>query len=92
MEGMVKMVNRLINMNIAPIKEVKSILVKPMQNGTFTIQEYAKAFIDGMSEAQKARFKKMLENGIKCGLSVADNYGIDYDEFIEEVKKQMEVK
>ena len=78
-------------MDVSPLQEIETISVTPMKNGTFTIEEYAKAFIDGMGETQKARFKKMLENGIKCGMSVADSYDVDYDEFITEVKKQMGV-
>ena len=82
------MINRLINMEISPV----SLKEKPIENnGIYTIEDYARAFISGMGETQKLRFKKMLENGIECGLSVANNYGIDYEDFIKEVKKQMEV-
>ena len=56
------------------------------------LQEYATAFIDGMGETQRDRFKKMLESGIQCGMSVAAAYGINYSEFIDEVKKQLGVK
>lgn len=83
------MINRLINMEVEPIsKDIESIEVK---STNYTIEDYAKSFINGMGETQKSRFKKMLENGINCGMSVANSYGIDYDKFIEEVKKQMEV-
>lgn len=87
------MINRLINMNIPNIitKNGNVVTGVPAKNGKYTIEQYAKSFIDGMGETQKERFKKMLENDIKCGMSVADNYGIDYDEFITEVKKQMGV-
>lgn len=87
------MINRLINMEISPItvKSNNSIIEKPTNNGKFTIEQYANAFIKGMGETQKERFKKMLENNIKCGLSVAQNYNIDYDKFIIEVKKQLGV-
>ena len=89
MEGMVKMINRLINMEVEPI----STIIEPIEtkNTNYTIEDYAKSFINGMGETQKSRFKKMLENGINCGMSVANSYGVDYDKFIEEVKKQMEV-
>ncbi len=82
------MINRLINMEVPSIETFN---VVPINNTNYTIEEYAKAFINGMGETQRNRFKKMLENGIKCWMSVADNYGINYDEFIEEVKKQMGV-
>lgn len=87
------MINRLINMEISPInmRSNDNTIEKHVQSGKFTIEQYANAFIEGMSETQKERFKKMLENNIECGLSVAENYGIDYDKFINEVKKQMEV-
>jgi len=62
-----------------------------MQDNVFSIQEYANSFINGMSETQRNRFKQMLENGIECGMSVAESYGIDYVKFISEVKKQLEV-
>ncbi len=88
MEKLVKMINRLINMEVPSIETFN---VVPINNTNYTVEEYAKAFINGMEETQRNRFKKMLENGIKCGMSVADNYGINYDEFIEEVKKQMGV-
>ena len=82
------MINRLINMEVSPIPLAKEPIIN---KGTYTIEDYARAFINGLGETQKVRFRKMLENGIKCGMSVANNYGIDYDEFIAEVKKQMEI-
>ena len=83
------MINRLIDMNVSPIEP--EVIIIPENKTNYTIQDYATAFIEGMGETQQNRFRKMLKNGIKCGMSVADNYGIDYDEFITEVKKQMEV-
>ena len=67
------------------------VVEQPVLSTNPTIKEYAIAFINGMGETQKNRFKKMLENGINCGMSIADNYGVDYDDFITEVKKQMGV-
>ena len=84
------MINRLIDMN--PIITNNSNIIKKEINGNTTIEEYALAFIDGMSENHKNRFKKMLENNIECGMSVAENYGIDYDKFIKEVKKILNVE
>ena len=86
------MINRLINMDISPITLKEKPIQEFKNDGTYTIEDYAKAFINGMGETQKERFKKMLENGIKCGLSIADNYGVDYNTFIKEVKKQLEVE
>ena len=83
------MINRLIDMEVQPIEQ-SQIKIEPIK-ANYTIQDYARAFIDGMGETQRNRFRKMLENGIKCGMSVADNYGVDYEQFIQEVKKQMEV-
>ena len=80
------MINKLINMEIP-----KAAIIQEINNGNYSIKDYATAFINGMGEVQRNRFKKMLENGIQCGLSVAYNYGIEYEPFIEEVKKQMEV-
>ena len=78
-------------MEVSPISTKEDTPIQNVNKGVYTIEDYARAFINGMGETQKSRFKKMLENGIKCGLSVADNYGVDYDKFIAEVKKQMEV-
>lgn len=87
------MINRLIDMNIPTVitKSGNSNEKTMPKSGKYTIEQYATAFIDGMGETQKERFKKMLENDIKCGMSVAENYGIDYGKFITEVKKQMGV-
>lgn len=68
-----------------------SIESLPIKYGTYSIKDYAYAFITGMDKVQCMRFKKMLENGIECGKSVSESYGVDYDDFIKEVKKQLEV-
>lgn len=84
------MINRLIKMEIPEIVKVSEVKIDAPK-GIYSISDYATSFINGMNDTQRSRFKKMLENDIRCGQSVASNYGIDYDEFIEEVKKQMEV-
>ena len=81
------MINRLIDMEVKPFNKTVSV-----NREFYSIGDYANAFIKGMGETQRNRFRKMLENGIKCGMSVADSYGIDYEDFIKEVKKQMGVK
>lgn len=85
------MINRLIDMEVL-IPKNKQIINNIKTNSDYSIQEYAIAFIYGMSENQKDRFKKMLENNIECGMSVAKSYGVDYSDFIEEVKKQLKVE
>lgn len=82
------MINRLINIDITPPKNKK---VENLHSGHYTIEEYAIAFISGMSDTQQNRFKQMLENNIESGMGVAKSYGIDYKEFINEVKKQLKV-
>lgn len=79
------MISNLINMNV-PKEPIK---IQPVENSNYTIKDYARAFINGMGETQKLRFKQMLDNNIQCGMSVADNYGIDYDKFITEVKNEL---
>lgn len=81
------MINRLINMNPTVSLNNNSF------NKTLkaTIKDYAVCFLNGLSDTQKIRFKKMLENNIQCGMSVAENYGIDYEEFITEVKQLLKV-
>ena len=83
------MINRLIDMNhiISIPKENKISQI----NENATVQDYAIAFINGLSDTQRERFKKMLENKIECGISVAKSYGIDYNKFITEVKKLLKV-
>lgn len=66
--------------------------IKPTNNGKFSIEDYAITFVYGMGKPQRERFKKMLEQGIKCGESVAYNYGIDYDELMTEVKRILKVE
>lgn len=83
------MINRLINMEVKPLN--MRDINNNISNKNYTIEEYVNAFINGMGETQRNRFKKMLENGIECGMSVAENYNLDYNKFIIEVKKQMGV-
>lgn len=81
------MISRLIDMQIpSNYVNTKSHIVP---KDKYTILDYASSFIFGMSESQRNRFKKMLENNINCGMSIADNYGVNYDSFILEVKKQL---
>lgn len=61
-------------------------------NGKFTIEDYAIAFVYGMGKKQRERFKRMLQNNIKCGESVADSYGVDYEQLIAEVKRILRVE
>lgn len=83
------MINRLINIEIIPPKSENKI---NSHSGNYTIEEYVISFISGMSDTQQQRFKKMLENNIESGMGVAKSYGIDYGEFIKEVKKQLKVE
>lgn len=66
--------------------------VKEESNGKYTIDDYAIAFVYGMSSSQRKRFKQMLEQGIKCGECVALNYGVDYDDLIQSVKRILNVE
>lgn len=61
-------------------------------NGIYTVEDYAIAFVYGMGKAQRERFKNMLQQGIKCGESVALNYGIDYNDLMQEVKRILNVE
>lgn len=65
---------------------------KPMKNGKFSIEDYAITFVYGMGKAQRDRFKQMLEQGIKCGESIALSYGVDYDQLMNEIKRILNVK
>ena len=83
------MISRLIDINVKPI--VSHETYEPIKTN-YSIQDYAKSFINGMEKTQLKRFKQMLENGINSGMSIAKNYGIDYDKFILEVKKELNIK
>ena len=70
-----------------------SKLEKPLdKKGIYTIEDYAIAFVYGMGYTQRNRFKKMLEQGIKCGECVALNYGVNYDDLIKEVSRILKVE
>lgn len=85
------MINRLIDMKINVSHE--TITPKTVQTQhNYSVQDYAIAFITGLKPTQKERFKKMLENQIECGMSIAESYGIDYNDFITEVKKLLKVE
>lgn len=81
------MINRLINLDI----KIPSATQLIKSNGAYTIAEYATVFLEGLDKNQKDRFKKMLQNGIKSGMSIADSYGISYDDFIQEIKNQLNI-
>lgn len=85
------MINRLINLH-PTISKGNKFTVYDQMNANASIRDYAIAFLSGMSDTQKARFKKMMENGIECGMSVAKNYNIDYNEFIREVKQILNIE
>jgi len=80
------------NTSLIQVPVEKSNKVVLGGNGQFSIEDYAIAFVYGMGKKQRNRFKKMLENNIKCGECVAYNYGINYDEFITEVKRILKVE
>lgn len=82
------MIRKSINIRSNPIQMNE---VKPIKPESSNVKEYAESFLKGMGEIQRMRFKRMLENGINCGMSVAEGYGVDYNTFIREVKKQLEV-
>ena len=72
---------------------VNSILAKSnVDKSNFSIEDYAITFVYGMGKTQRDRFKKMLEQNIKCGESVAYNYGVDYGDLISEVKRILKVE
>ena len=71
---------------------IQKSVEKSTNNGKFNTEDYAIAFIYGMSKTQRDRFKKMLEQGIRCGESVALNYGVDYNELMNEVKRILKVE
>lgn len=62
------------------------------KKSNYTIEDYALSFVSGMSNTQRKRFKQMLEQGIKCGECIALNYGVNYDDLMNEVKRVLKVE
>lgn len=90
MEEVKKDMDSTLLMQMPVEKSIKGIVSN--SNGQFSIEDYAIAFVYGMGKKQRDRFKKMLENNIKCGESVAYSYGVDYDQLINEVKRILKVE
>ena len=86
------MINRLINMDISIPNKGNLPSMMASNPGNYTIQQYVSAFLSGLGETQKDRFKQMLKNGIQSGMSIAKSYGIEYSDFIKEVKKQLNLE
>lgn len=85
------MISRLIDIEVP--KEIQTRhSIKYTNPGNYTIQDYAASFVYGMGETQRNRFKEMLKNNIQCGISVAKSYGVDYTDFINNVKKLLKVE
>ena len=80
------------------LNTVMKLPIEKTQNNTiklktqYSIEDYAITFIYGMGKTQRERFKKMLEQGLTCGESIAYNYGIEYKPFISEVKRILKVE
>lgn len=76
-------------------KDIANILMDEKRKdskGNYNVEDYAIAFVFGMNLTQRNRFKQMLQHGIKCGESVALNYGIDYDDLMKEVKRILKIE
>lgn len=86
------MINKLINMEVKmqPKPTLDNLVnAKPTD---YTVEEYASAFLSGLSETQRNRFKKMVQNNYRCALNVVHMYGVDYDKFLTAVKQQLNIK
>lgn len=86
------MINRLINMEVRMPSKGNLSSEIAINSSEYSIQEYVAAFLSGLGETQRNRFKQMLQIGIQSGMSIAKSYGIDYDDFITEVKKQLKME
>jgi len=71
----------------ADVTPVNIPISKDFEVGNYTVEEYAKAFIDGLEEHKKDRFRTMLNRGMSIGRNIADIYKVDYNEFIAALKK-----
>ena len=86
------MINRLINMEVKMPSKGNISAAIALNPTNYSIQEYVSAFLSGLGDSQRDRFKQMIQIGIKSGMSIAESYGIDYDDFITEVKKQLNME
>jgi len=60
---------------------------KEADSHSVTAGNCARLFVNGMGDAQRERFKAMLQSGVQCGESVARSYGVPLGDFIAEVRK-----
>jgi len=60
---------------------------KETDSHSVTAENCARLFVNGMGDAQRERFKLMLQSGIQCGESVARSYGVPLNDFVAEVRK-----
>lgn len=66
-------------------KEVVS--ANSSQTTSTSVQNCARLLVNGMGEAQRGRFRTMLQHGVECGRCYAQSYGVPLNEFMEEVQK-----
>ena len=83
--GDLPMINNLIKPPPAKKAVVKQSLTA--QAAPSEASRCARLFVDTMGDAQRTRFKQMLQSGAKCGLGYAQSYGVPVDEFVTEVEK-----
>jgi len=60
---------------------------KETDSHSVTAGNCARLFVNGMGDAQRERFKVMLQSGVQCGESVARSYGVPLGDFMAEVRK-----
>jgi len=60
---------------------------KETDGHSVTVENCARLFVNGMGDAQRERFKLMLQSGVQCGESVARSYGVPLGDFMAEVRK-----
>lgn len=79
----------MISSLIQPPKSKQPVIAESATTPTAstTAQNAARFFVNGMGEAQRERFKTMLQSGAEVGMSVAQSYGVPLKEFIAEVRK-----
>lgn len=77
----------MINSLIQPPKAQNKPVMQNVPTTATTAQNAARLFVNSMGEAQRERFKAMLDSGAEVGMSVAQSYGVPLEEFIAEVRK-----
>lgn len=75
--------NHIIN----PIDDFIAEDTKHISPTTITVLDHARDFVNSLNPEQRRRFRKMMEQGINVGESLAKTYDLDPTEFMQALKQ-----